>query len=140
MLAHLKGRPNELVIFVVFFSEGFVRVTSGKNNKDSFDTLCVSSRGLWSQRVLCRPASTKPVSRLVFGLKLWPTHHLDVRLVQAPTDRHDGDLCPVKGALEKLGIVAVLAIVKLKKTWAAGKNWLMRPANLTVRTAIPTRS
>ena len=41
MLAHLKGRPNELVIFVVFFSEGFVRVTSGKNNEDSFDTLCV---------------------------------------------------------------------------------------------------
>ena len=90
--------------------------------------------------VLCRPAPTKPVSRLVFGLKLWPTHHLDVRLVQAPTDRHDGDLCPVKGALEKLGIVAVLAIVKLEKTWAARKSWLMRPANLTVRTAIPTRS
>ena len=89
---------------------------------------------------MCRPASTKPVSRLVFGLKLWPTHHLDVRLVQAPTDRHDGDLCPVKGAFEKLGIVAVLAIVKLKKTWAAGKNRPMRPANLTVRTAIPTRS
>ena len=24
-----------------FFSEGFVRVASGKNNEDSFDTLCV---------------------------------------------------------------------------------------------------
>ena len=90
--------------------------------------------------VLLRPAPTKPVPRLVFGLKLWPTHHLDVRLVQAPTDRHDGDLCPVKGALEKLGIVAVLAIVKLKKIWAARKNWLMGPANPTVRTAISTRS
>ena len=71
--------------------------------------------------VLCRPAPTKPVSRLVFGLSLWPTHP-GARLVQAPTDRHDGDLCPVKGALEKLGIVAVLAIVKLKKIWAAKKH------------------
>ena len=79
---------------------------------------------------MCRPAPSKRASRLVFGLSLWPTLP-GARLVQAPTDRHGSDLCPVKGALEKLGIVAVLAIVKLKKTWAARKNWLMRPANLT---------
>ena len=99
MLAHLKGRPNELVIFVVFFSEGFVRVASGKNNEDSFDTLCVEPT------VLCRPARpTKPFPHLVFELWPMPTD----RLVGAPTD--DGDLYHARGAWERPTLVVVHAL------------------------------
>ena len=111
------------------YLKGFVREASKNNNEDSFDTLCVEPT------VLCRPARpTKPFPHLVFELWPMPTD----RLVGAPTD--DGDLHHARGALEKLGIVAVLAMVKLKKIWAARRNWLMWPANPTVRTAISTRS
>ena len=46
--------------------------------------MCEFSR-VWGANVLCRPAPTKRVSRLVFGL--WPTQP-DTRLVGVPTDRH----------------------------------------------------
>ena len=92
MLAHLKG---------------FVRVASGKNNEDSFDTLCVEPT------VLCRPARpTKPFPHLVFELWPMPTD----RLVGAPTD--DGDLYHARGAWERPTLVVVHALASQSRTWA----------------------
>ena len=101
MLAHLKARPIELVIFVVFFR----RLLLEKITKITL-ILCVLALVGCGANVFCAGPRGLPSPFSCLVSELWPIP--PDRLVGAPTD--DGDLHHARGAWERPTLVVVHAL------------------------------